>query len=89
MQLILQDSAEENTQQPGVCYVKAWPTLTTDDINILTDEGCAITKYVTRNESTYTTAILFTLNNINSSCQKISCFTPLNIKVKHIRISKC
>ena len=39
MQMIVPDSAHVNTL--GICYVKAWPMLTTDEINVFTD-GCAI-----------------------------------------------
>ena len=63
--------------------------LTADDINMFTDDGCAVTKYPISNESTYTTAILFTLENINSSCQHISCFTRFREETKHINIGKC
>ena len=85
MQMIVPDSAHVNT--PGICYVKAWPMLTTDEINVFTDDGCAITKYAVTINSTYTTAILFTLD---SSCQRVSCWTPFNPEeVKLISMSKC
>ena len=87
MQMIVPDSAHMNT--PGICYVKAWPMLTTDEINVFTDDGCAITKFIVTINSTYTTAILFTLDNVNSSCQRISCLTQFNEEVKHISMSKC
>ena len=86
MQMIVPDSAHVNTL--GICYVKAWPMLTTDEINVFTD-GCAITKLAVTINSTYTTAILFTLDNVDSSCQHVSCLTPFNEEVKHISMSKC
>ena len=88
MQLISPDIVDENTHSPGACYVKAWPMLTVDDMHVFTDDGCVITKYPVSIDSTYTTAILFTLDNVNSSCQQISCLTRFNEKVKHFRISK-
>ena len=88
MQLIFSTIVDENTHSPGVCYVRKWPMLTTDDINVYTDDGCAITKYPVRTDGTYTTAILFTLDKINSSCQQISCLTPFKKEVKHFIISK-
>ena len=88
MQLIFPVSAEENTNQPGVCYVKAWPMVAPDSINVVTDYNCAITKYPFSNNSTYTTAILFTLENINSSCQVITCSTEFKSEVKYINISE-
>ena len=89
IKMIFPDSVHTNTQQFGACYVRAWPMLTADDINVFTDDcGCAITKYPISNESTYTTAILFTLENINSSCQHISCFTKFKEETKYITIGK-
>ena len=87
--MIFLDNVDENTHSPGVCYVRAWPMLTTDDIHVTTDDGCTITKYPITIDNTYTTAILFTLDNINSSCQQISCLTKFNEKVKHLSISMC
>ena len=89
MQLIFPDIVDENTRSPGVCYVKAWPMLTVDDdIHVYTDDGCAIKKHPVTNNSTYITAILFTLNDVSSSCQKISCLTPFKKKERYFTISK-
>ena len=88
MQLIFPDIVDENTPSPGACYVKAWLMLTVDDIHVYTDDGCAITKYPVTNNSTYTTAILFTMDKISSSCQKIACLTSFKKKAKHFTISK-
>ena len=78
-----------HTQQSGACYIRAWLMLTTDDIDVYTDDGCAITKYPVSDERTYITAILFTLDNITSSCQRISCFTQFKEEMKYINIDKC
>ena len=87
MRLIFPDSVEENTQQHGVCYVDAWPVFTTDEINVLTDDGCAITKYPISINSTYTMAIFYTLDNVSNSCQRITCWTQFEAQVKYIHIS--
>ena len=92
MQLIFPDNVAENTHSPGVCYVKSWPMLGADDIIVFADDGCAITKYFLSIDSTYTTAIVFTLDNVNSNCQNISCLiqsSESDLEVKHFRISKC
>ena len=78
-----------HTQQSGACYIRAWPMLTTDDIDVYTDDGCAITKHPVSDESTNITAILFTLDNITGSCQRISCFTQFKEQMKYINIGKC
>ena len=89
MDLIVPDKVGYNTQQRGICYVKAFPMFIPDEIHVSTDEHCAITKYPVISNSSYTTAIFFTLDNINSYCQRISCLTQIHEEVKHISISKC
>ena len=90
MQLIFPNNVDENTLSPGACYVKAWRLLTTDEIDVFTNNGCAITRYpaTVAIDSTYTTAIFFTLDKINSSCHTISCLTPFRMEVKNFTISK-
>ena len=83
------DKEDDNTQQHGICYVKAFPLFTLDETHVSTDEHCAITKHPVTSNSSYTTAIFFTLDNINSYCQHISCLTQIHEEVKHISISKC
>ena len=82
MQLIFPDIVDENTYSPGVCYVIAWPM---PDIIISTDNGCTITSYSVTINSTYTTAMLFTLDKINRSCQTICCMTQFKMKNITIR----
>ena len=89
MQLIFPDIVDENTHSPGVCYVKSWPMLGAKDIHVFADDGCAITKYFLSIDSTYTTAIVFTLDNINSHCQNISCLIQSDLEEKHFSIGKC
>ena len=86
MELPVLDKANDNTQQYGICCVKAFPMFTTDEIHVSTDERCAITKY---SVSSYTTAMFFTLDTIKSYCQHISCLTQIHEEVKYISISKC
>lgn len=77
-----------NAQEYGVCYVKAWPLLTA---NVFTnDDRCAIVKrpLTTTDHDIYTTAISFTLDNINRSCLYIICWTQLKTERKNITISK-
>ena len=89
MQLIFPDNVDENTQQYGICFVRIFPMFTVDDVHVSTDDGCAITKHPVTINSTYTTAIFFTMDNINSHCRHISCLTQLKKEVKYISISKC
>ena len=89
IELIFPDSVPINTQQFGACYIRAWPMLTTNDIDVSTDDGCIITKYPVSDETAYTTAILFTLDNITSSCQHITCYTQFREEIKYINIGKC
>ena len=88
MKIIFPDMVHNHAQVLGVCYAKAWPQLTTNDMDVLTDDSCAITKDPVTNIDTYTTALYFTLDNVNSSCQRISCLTKFKEEVKHINISK-
>ena len=87
--LIFPNSMPINTQQFGACYVRAWPMFTTNDIDVLTDDDCTITKYPVSDETTYTKAILFTLDNNTSSCQHITCYTQFRKEMKYITIGKC
>ena len=89
MELIVPDKADNNTQQHGICYVKAFPLFPTDEVHVSTDEHCAITKHPVTNNGSYITAVFFTLDNINSYCQRISCLTQIHEEVKYISISKC
>ena len=89
MKIIFPDVVHNNAQVYGACYARVWPQLTTNDMDVLTDSSCAITKGPVTNIDTYTTAVYFTLDNINSSCQRISCLTDLKEEVKYINISKC
>ena len=49
---------------------------------------CAFTKGPLSKVANYTTAILFMLHNINSSCQQVICWTQSDTKTKPVRISK-
>ena len=71
MEFIVPDKADNNSRQCGICYAKAFPLFPTDEIHVSTDERCAITKHPVTNNSSYITAIFFTLDNINSYCQRI------------------
>ena len=88
MQMIFPDNVNTHTQQHGICYVKTFPMFTTDNITVYTDDGCAITKYPVSINSTYTTAIFFTLDDIDSSCQYVTCLTQFKREVKNINICK-
>ena len=92
VELILPDHAGvgNNVQERprGLCFAKTWPLLTANDMDVLSDDGCTITKFPFSIIDIYTTAIFFTLDNINSSCL-ITCFMQLKTKEKNITISKC
>lgn len=89
IQLIFPDNVVENTQQHGICYVKAFPLFTTDEISVSTDDGCTITNHPVTINSTYTSAVFFTLDKINGYCQHISCLTQIREEMKYFTISKC
>ena len=86
LKILFPDLVHNHAQEHGVCYAKAWPQLTTKDMDVLTDDSCAITKGPVTDIDTYTTGLHFTLDNINSSCQRISCVTKLTRQVKYINI---
>ena len=92
VELILPDYASvgNNVQERprGLCFAKTWPLLTANDMDVFSDNGCTITKFPFSIIDIYTTAIFFTLDNINSSCL-IACHMQLNPQEKNITISKC
>ena len=66
MELIMPEKGDDNTQQYESCYVKAFPLFTTYEIHVSSDECCAITKHTVTINSSYSTVIFFTLDNIIS-----------------------
>jgi len=85
--MITAGGSHKNAQLPGVCYVISWPSMTANDVDVYTtDDGCTITKYSVSIVNTYTTAIPFTFDNTNGSCQTIACWT--SYETKYISIGK-
>ena len=88
--MVFPNPVDTNVPETGVCLVKAWPPLnTSDEMDVFTDSNCAITKGSIKNIDMYTTAIFFTLDNINSLCLQVDCWTQLDIKTARITTSKC
>ena len=90
VKIILPDHVSNNVQEHtlGVCFAKTWPLLTANDMNVVTDDSCTITKFPLSIVDIYTTAIFFTLDNIDGSCL-ITCLMQMNPQKKNIIISKC
>ena len=90
VKLVFPNHVDNNVQETGVCLVKAWPLLTTNyEMDVSTDHNCPITKGSIKHIDMYSTAIFFTLDNINSFCQRVSCWTQLDTKTIDIATSKC
>ena len=90
MKIILPNPVDNNVQEIGACLVKAWPPLISDsEMDVWTDNNCAITKGPIKNIDMYTTAIFFTLDDINSFCLQVTCWTQFDLTRTHINISKC
>ena len=89
IEIIFPNPVDRNDQETGVCFVKTWPPLTTnDEMDVLTDDNCPITKGPIKNIDMYTTAIFFTLDDINSFCLQLKCWTQFDMKKTNITISK-
>ena len=85
VEIIFPRRVHTNVPEEGVCYVKTWPQ---PWMSVTTNESsCVITTKPLRIIDTYTTAIFFTLNNINSSCL-ITCWTGNNNKHQRIDVGK-
>ena len=89
VKMIFPNPVDTNVPETGVCLVKAWPPLiTTDEMDVFTDSNCAITKGSIKNIDMYTTAMFFTLDDINSFCLQVNCWTQLDVKTARITTSK-
>ena len=88
--MVFPNPVDTNVPETGVCIVKAWPPLiTSDEMDVFTDGDCAITKGSIKNIDMYITAIFFTLDDINSFCLQVNCWTQLDVKTARIITSKC
>ena len=87
MHLILPDTIATYAELPGACYVKSWPKLTTDEMDVFTNGGCAATNYIVSNIGRYTIVIIFMVRNVTSSCT-ISCWTNSSKEVKNFSLGK-
>ena len=89
VKMVFPNHVDNNVQEAGVCLVKAWPPLISNyDMDVSTDNNCPITKGSIKIIDMYSTAIFFTLDNINSSCRRVSCWTQLDTKTIDIATSK-
>ena len=86
IEIFFPNPVNRSDQVTGVCFVKTWPPLT--EMDVWTDDNCTITKDPIKSTDMYTTAIFFTLDDINSFSLQLNCWTQFGIKITNIIISK-
>ena len=88
MQIIFSESVSLDTVEYGSCYVSKWPRPPIDSVAVTTNNGnCKIKTLSVRFIDAYTTAVFFMIQ-VNSFCNRVTCFEPSRQEDRAINICK-